>query len=1319
MFFSLISKKYLIFGYLFTKKNMKIMKKTLLFSLLMLSFGFFSKAYIPIQSHGRPSAKSEQPKRFLGDCAQAKSFADLKANNVRAKLLGGGDLWWNLQEGTYVVPTADKISKTKSNFFASALWFGGIDGGGNLKMACNMYRRTTDNDWWAGPLDMNGEVSSGDCFDWDKHFTVYKSEIETFKQYYAAAQKDGDGKILEVDFLKKIPKNVLGWCARDNPYFLQINGVNLAKGKNYARWYDNNNDNIYDPRYGDYPIFYYDKGNSGAEVNNRIPDQMVFWIFNDKGGVHTSSNAQAIGLEVKALSFGYETNDDLNNMSFLKYDFTNKSSNALDSCFIGLWLDSDGSCPGQERFGCDLTPDYMGNPRTMQYIYTNDESKCPVFNTSGYRSSVIAIDILDLPFKTSGNDINGARCETGFMYFLNGSVGGNPAVIDPDQPIDFYRYLNSVWKDGTPLSVGGIGYTPNPDPKKIAKHAFPDEPTNKNGWSMQSVGWNFPFDTRTVLSAGAFRMSPGTSNSIIYSVPFVSNQGGAALDLTSIRRASTAARDLFHRNFALTGPKAPDLSGFGLDNAVVVNIGNAVQSPIDEEINYKEQSFLLPNNIANKNDEYYKFEGYLIYQVKDANTSVGDVTLLNNNAKLVAQTDISNGVKKVYNWTPEKDPSDPSFPIFYPKLVADGDDKGIKRSFYFEKDIFTGKPLENGVAYHYVLIPYAYNNYENFNKGTGNGQKRQFLQGTGQKVTLIPQKSFNDFLYGQFLPITRYDGNGVGGSFLDINDDMYEKMLSPNFDGVIDYKAGQSPITIKVNNPSKLQKGEYYVRFFDSDMTDGSLAKDARWEFWKKGAPAIISSKTLDFLNEEVIAQYGVSVAIGQQKNPCSIREGDGGLMPQTITYKNPNGQKWLKALHHEDISLVDSLPLSHSSFLSFNDDVKDCLSDVTYDAQRFLAYPYSYIDYRLRPIGVNSTEYFPYYSSAWFNNSNNLYFITGNKTALTRLRNVDLILTKDKTKWSRCVVIETGNNLHTFEGLETEKGSLPNGGQSFSLRAGKSVGSDTDPDAPSDGTTGKSWFPGYAVDVETGERLNIVFGENSGYDPKNQVLLDAFKFSTPPTSRDMLWNPTSDGFLKASFEDKITIINLFFGGGHHIYVLNEKYDKGDALHQLAGTTNFSRTISRQANWVTIPYLEKGTQLLSYKDGLIPNDLTLKMRLNRPYQVSFDKWSNQGHPSYGFVINDKVLSSSEISKNDTPKKFKVYPSPAKIDATVTLSDIPFSKCQMTIYDVSGRLVKQQKNISIGESQSYIFGTDNLSQGLYFIVLNDGKFAQSQRVVLIE
>ena len=40
-------------------------------------------------------------------------------------------------------------------------------------------------------------------------------------------------------------------------------------------------------------------------------------------------------------------------------------------------------------------------------------------------------------------------------------------------------------------------------------------------------------------------------------------------------------------------------------------------------------------------------------------------------------------------------------------------------------------------------------------------------------------------------------------------------------------------------------------------------------------------------------------------------------------------------------------------------------------------------------------------------------------------------------------------------------------------------------------------WFPGYVIDLETGERLNVIFSEDSWLAGEN--------------GRDMIWNPTSN----------------------------------------------------------------------------------------------------------------------------------------------------------------------------------------------------------------
>jgi hypothetical protein len=93
-------------------------------------------------------------------------------------------------------------------------------------------------------------------------------------------------------------------------------------------------------------------------------------------------------------------------------------------------------------------------------------------------------------------------------------------------------------------------------------------------------------------------------------------------------------------------------------------------------------------------------------------------------------------------------------------------------------------------------------------------------------------------------------------------------------------------------------------------------------------------------------------------------------------------------------------------------------------------------------------------------------------------------VFTSDRSKWSKCIVVEASNAIYSNAGLPPE-GNAPQ----FSLRKARSVTKDVDANGnpvlnSNPDSTGLSWFPGYAIDVETGMRLNIFFSENSSFDP-------------------------------------------------------------------------------------------------------------------------------------------------------------------------------------------------------------------------------------------
>lgn len=142
---------------------------------------------------------------------------------------------------------------------------------------------------------------------------------------------------------------------------------------------------------------------------------------------------------------------------------------------------------------------------------------------------------------------------------------------------------------------------------------------------------------------------------------------------------------------------------------------------------------------------------------------------------------------------------------------------------------------------------------------------------------------------------------------------------------------------------------------------------------------------------------------------------------------------------------------------------------------------------------------------------------VSKNNCPLSTAASVDIVLTSDKSKWTRALVIEMCPDPKLAEG----------GVKRFSPRAGASVNKDgvkatvdavpsNDPNDPAFiNPVGFGWFPGYAINLETGERLNIMFGEDSWLSGHN--------------GRDMIFNPSP-----TLYENGKPV----FGGKHYVYIM-------------------------------------------------------------------------------------------------------------------------------------------------------------------------------------
>jgi len=85
---------------------------------------------------------------------------------------------------------------------------------------------------------------------------------------------------------------------------------------------------------------------------------------------------------------------------------------------------------------------------------------------------------------------------TSFIYYNNDdSNQGNPS-----SGMDVYNYMSGFWRDGTPITEGGVGTNPNNPPTKFM---FSGDPETGTGWLDSN-----PADRRFFMTTGPFTMEP-------------------------------------------------------------------------------------------------------------------------------------------------------------------------------------------------------------------------------------------------------------------------------------------------------------------------------------------------------------------------------------------------------------------------------------------------------------------------------------------------------------------------------------------------------------------------------------------------------------------------------------------------------------------------------------------------------------------------------------------------------------------------------------------------------------------------------------------
>lgn len=1308
---------------------------------VLLVFGLtaLSAKERPVVKNGKKSAL----KAMAESCAPATAQTDLNINNVRARILGGGDMWWDLNNAQYEVPKGSNLH----SMFAGALWLGGIDEAEQLKLAAMTYR-TSGVDYWPGPLSEDASVTEETCQEYDRHWLIYRSEVETHKAWIDC-KEDPTCNVEErfPGYAGNIPTVIQEWPG---------NGINGELANKLAPFTESDTNGI--PGYYEYEWDYpgYDLGRTldcqDRENDILYGDQTIWWVYNDRGNVHTETQGAALGFEIRAQAFAFTSNDEINNMTFNNYRILNKSSFRLADTYFGTWFDPDVGNYNDDIIGCDIA-------RGLGYCYNGDDVD---EGANGYGSNppAIGFDFFQGPFadyfnkKDDDRDgcVDGVRNDngdcvgedpsqgineriimSGFMYYNNGSSNpGTPSQEDPDNAEQFYNFLQSFWKFGEPLVIenpsgqgstaNGDGYVSDPTGFTQTKYAYPGRSYDTTGANLPDAelpngGWfespDVQADKRGLHSAGPFALEPGALNFITTGTVWARNfsESSPFGSVEDVIIADDKAQQLFDNCFqVLDGPDAPNIEIVELDRELIINFVN----PFDEAVmGYSQEDPLIAGDptwsqeelIEARENNYfnYVFEGFQIFQVENADVGV-DQLYNTQFSRLIAQSDLKNDITQLVNYTESPDLlGNPLTPM---DMTLEANNQGVEVSYRITEDAFAegDRQLVNHKEYYFYVLAYAQNDFITFDplnmSDAENAQKEPYLAsrrniGDGSKPYLaIPSKVESrdngtglNANWGDLISVTRLNGVGNGGAYLRIAQESEDAIVQNFYYNEIKYLDGFSPVEVKVVDPYKVKNGEYRLEYEGIEASDN-------WNLYDLTKDSLIatSSSGVDYDGEQIIEDYGFSITTGNPVSPGYNKDGsvNNGVLGASITFEDPS-LAWLSGIPDTDgenptnwilagpnvVRDGDNTPGAYYADYTSGADVNVDINGVFETLLGGTVAPVSLVS-NVPPLGQGSGDDSPGFPLRDGNNFDRMY-------PIDELPSVDVVITSDPSKWSRVPVLEMGNISDINQG----------NGELFRLREANSLNLQNGELVEDPSSTGWSYFPGYAIDVETGKRLNLMIGESS--------------YLVGENGADMLWNPTANLVDKLGF-------NYVMAGMHVVYVvadsatvLDENFTeqdldlsyKGDRIEDYPLYEQFDLLnlgINREYFWGTLTWCSLGmltSDAFRFTDySQIPTDVKIELRVDNPIGKEDVDLMNNGNPVYEFEIEGKTAVTNDLSiASSALDNIRVVPNPyygssdyedGQLDNIVKITNLP-PTCEINIFMTNGTLVR---NISKDNSLTY-------------------------------
>ncbi|WP_306640532.1 T9SS type A sorting domain-containing protein [Sanyastnella coralliicola] len=369
--------------------------------------------------------------------------------------------FWSLAGYETLVNNGLAFENPVSTIFSSGLWYGGLNEDELFLCASKFINIDGEDDIKVsyGPISDSYDVEY-----LERYFGIWSVTQEEIEYHI---QHVNDNGYQPLGAIMSYPGN---------------GRVEFGESEHLLPFVDVDSDGWYEPMDGDYPLI---RG-----------DQSVFLIHSDQRFGNADEKA---GIELITEFYSFDSEDpNVAYTTFVNTEFRNMSGRDYEDFTIGIFNDHDIGTPVDDFVGTSPEGNYV-------YGYNGDPNDEPSTSSPGYGNEVPAQATAFL-----SQDLHKS------LYYNN---GGNPINGDPSTALDYFQYLNGIWKNGQQLLFGGDGAyeVSGADPDNPTDFMFPDFP-----WEAESDDWNEitagnpPADRRILGSIAPFDFANGETFCLDY-----------------------------------------------------------------------------------------------------------------------------------------------------------------------------------------------------------------------------------------------------------------------------------------------------------------------------------------------------------------------------------------------------------------------------------------------------------------------------------------------------------------------------------------------------------------------------------------------------------------------------------------------------------------------------------------------------------------------------------------------------------------------------------------------------------------------------------